>query len=80
MNVLYGDHTCGKGDIEAMDTIVSHYTYYFDLIGIGREKAGNTSCAEQMVYNPSSTSLLVAHFDEVIDFNFIAYFFYIMYV
>ena len=57
MNVLYGDFTCGQGDIDPMNTIVSHYQYYLDLIGIGREEAGpheGLTCAEQVAFNPTS--------------------------
>ncbi|KAK6267494.1 hypothetical protein QUC31_011654 [Theobroma cacao] len=56
MNVLYGDYLCGKGDIDPMNTIVSHYLYYLDLMGIGREEAGphdELTCAEQVAFNPT---------------------------
>ncbi|TXG72912.1 hypothetical protein EZV62_001491 [Acer yangbiense] len=59
MNVLYGDFVCGKGDVDAMNNIVSHYLYYLDLMGIGREEAGphdELSCAEQKAFNPTSTT------------------------
>ena len=59
MNVLYGDLVCGKGDNESMNNIISHYLYYLDLMGVGREEAGPhdlLSCAEQVVFNPSSSS------------------------
>nr|VDD08395.1 unnamed protein product [Brassica rapa] len=57
MNVLYGEYTCGQGDIEPMNNIVSHYLYFLDLLGIGREDAGpneELSCAEQKAFNPST--------------------------
>ncbi|OMO73787.1 Glycoside hydrolase, family 19, catalytic [Corchorus olitorius] len=56
MNILYGDYLCGKGDIDPMNTIVSHYLYYLDLLGIGREQAGphdELTCAEQVAFNPT---------------------------
>ncbi|PON61931.1 Glycoside hydrolase [Parasponia andersonii] len=59
MNVLYGEQVCGQGDSESMNNIVSHYLYYLDLIGVGREEAGPhevLSCAEQKPFNPSSDS------------------------
>lgn len=59
MNILYGDYTCGQGDIEPMTNIMSHYLYYLDLMGVGRELAGPSdalSCAEQKAFNPSGTS------------------------
>ncbi|XP_004296698.1 PREDICTED: chitinase-like protein 1 [Fragaria vesca subsp. vesca] len=55
MNVLYGDGVCGQGDIDAMNNIVSHYQYYLDLMGVGREEAGPhevLTCAEQLAFNP----------------------------
>ncbi|GKV03950.1 hypothetical protein SLEP1_g16180 [Rubroshorea leprosula] len=58
MNILYGDYTCGNGDIDPMNTITSHYLYYLDLMGVGREQAGpheELGCAEQQVFNPSSS-------------------------
>ena len=57
MNILYGDYTCGQGDIDPMNTIISHYLYFLDLMGIGREEAGpneELSCAEQVPFNPTS--------------------------
>lgn len=57
MNILYGDSVCGQGDVDQMNTIVSHYQHYLDLIGVGREKAGPhevLTCAEQLSFNPSS--------------------------
>lgn len=59
MNVLYGDQVCGKGDDESMNNIVSHYLYYLDLMGVGREEAGShdvLSCAEQLPFNQASAS------------------------
>ncbi|OWM70974.1 chitinase-like protein 1 [Punica granatum] len=55
MNLLYGDLTCGKGDIDPMNVVMSHYLYYLDLLGVGREEAGPNevmSCAEQGLFNP----------------------------
>ncbi|KAK9997648.1 hypothetical protein SO802_022334 [Lithocarpus litseifolius] len=57
MNILYAERTCGQGDIDAMNTIISHYLYYLDLLGVGREQAGPNevlSCAEQVAFNPIS--------------------------
>jgi hypothetical protein len=59
MNVLYGDSVCGQGDGDSMNNIISHYLYYLDLMGVGREEAGPhdvLSCAEQVPFNPSSSS------------------------
>ncbi|XP_058182928.1 chitinase-like protein 1 [Rhododendron vialii] len=57
MNVLFGDQVCGQGDIDPMNIIMSHYQYYLDLLGVGREQAGpNLSCAEQKAFNPSSAT------------------------
>ncbi|KAM4119514.1 hypothetical protein ACJW30_03G065800 [Castanea mollissima] len=59
MNVLYGDLVCGHGDNESMDNIISHYLYYLDLMGVGREEAGPQemlSCAKQVAFNPSFSS------------------------
>ncbi|CAI0626344.1 unnamed protein product [Linum tenue] len=52
---------CGKGDDEAMNNVVSHYLYYLDLMGVGREDAGPhevLTCGEQLPFgkNPVSTS------------------------
>lgn len=59
INVLYGDQVCGQGsDNEAMNNVISHYLYYLDLMGIGREEAGPNevlSCAEQAAFKPSGT-------------------------
>ncbi|CAI9290363.1 unnamed protein product [Lactuca saligna] len=57
MNILYGERVCGKGDIDDMNTIVTHYLYYLDLMGVGREEAGAhdvLTCAEQKVFNPAA--------------------------
>ncbi|KAJ8441286.1 hypothetical protein Cgig2_013701 [Carnegiea gigantea] len=59
MNILYGDFVCGKGEVDEMNNVISHYLYYLDLMGVGREQAGPhevLSCAEQKAFNPSSTS------------------------
>ncbi|GAA0146219.1 hypothetical protein LIER_36274 [Lithospermum erythrorhizon] len=58
MNLLYGDSVCGKGDVDEMNVIISHYQYYLDLMGIGREQAGPhdvLTCAEQELFNPPSS-------------------------
>lgn len=57
MNILYGELVCGQGEIDPMNNIISHYLYYLDLLGVGREQAGPNevlSCAEQVAFNPSS--------------------------
>ena len=39
-----------------MNNIISHYLYYLDLLGVGREEAGPNeilSCAEQAAFKPS---------------------------
>lgn len=59
MNILYGDQVCGQGDVDSMNNIISHYQYYLDLLGVGREQAGpheNVTCAEQIAFNPSYTA------------------------
>jgi hypothetical protein len=59
MNVLYGDLVCGQGDVDGMNSIVSHYQYYLDLMGIGREEAGPhdvLTCAEQLPFNPAKST------------------------
>ncbi|THU57700.1 hypothetical protein C4D60_Mb03t06270 [Musa balbisiana] len=57
MNVLYGDLVCGQGSIDAMNNIISHYQYYLDLMGIGRQFSDdNLDCAEQEAFNPSTAS------------------------
>lgn len=56
MNLLYGDTVCGKGYMDSMNNIVSHYQYYLDLMGVGRQYSGdNLDCAEQVPFNPSSS-------------------------
>ncbi|RDX75358.1 Chitinase-like protein 2, partial [Mucuna pruriens] len=59
INLLYGDQTCGQGsDNEGMNNIISHYLYYLDLLGVGREEAGPNeilSCAEQEAFKPSGS-------------------------
>ncbi|CAL1404325.1 unnamed protein product [Linum trigynum] len=59
MNILYGDNVCGQGDIDPMNNVISHYLYYLDLMGVGREEAGPhefLSCGEQVVFNPSAAN------------------------
>lgn len=59
MNILYGDTVCGQGELDPMNNIISHFLYYLDTMGVGREAAGPhdvLSCAEQVAFNPSSTS------------------------
>ncbi|XP_071723177.1 chitinase-like protein 1 [Rutidosis leptorrhynchoides] len=59
MNVLYGEMTCGQGDIEPMNTIISHYLYYLDLLGLNRNSAGphdEVTCAEQKAFNPATAT------------------------
>ncbi|RRT33497.1 hypothetical protein B296_00054126 [Ensete ventricosum] len=57
MNVLQGDQVCGQGPVDDMNNIISHYQYYLDLIGVGRQYSGdNLDCAEQEAFNPSSSS------------------------
>nr|XP_023895917.1 chitinase-like protein 1 [Quercus suber]POE56838.1 chitinase-like protein 1 [Quercus suber] len=59
MNVLYGDLVCGQGDNESMNNIISHYRYYLDIMGVGREEAGPQEvlcCAKQVAFNPSFSS------------------------
>jgi hypothetical protein len=59
INILYGDQVCGQGsDNESMNNIISHYLYYLDLLGVGREEAGPNeilSCAEQAAFKPSGS-------------------------
>ncbi|GAA0146648.1 hypothetical protein Leryth_001818 [Lithospermum erythrorhizon] len=58
LNLLYGDSVCGKGDVDEMNVIISHYLYYLDLLGIGREQAGTNdvlTCAEQELFNPPAS-------------------------
>lgn len=60
MNVLYGDQVCGQGsDSESMNNIISHYLYYLDLMGVGREEAGPhdvLTCEEQEPFTASPSS------------------------
>jgi len=59
MNVLFGDGVCGQGAIDSMNSMVSEFLYYLDLLGVGREQGGTNdvlSCAEQKAYNPSSST------------------------
>ncbi|THU70330.1 hypothetical protein C4D60_Mb08t23860 [Musa balbisiana] len=57
MNVLHGDQVCGQGPVDGMNNIISHYQYYLDLMGVGRQFSDdNLDCAEQEAFNPSSTS------------------------
>lgn len=59
MNILYGDSVCGQGEIDSMNNVISHFLYYLDLLGVGREEAGPhevLSCAEQVAFNPSSST------------------------
>lgn len=60
MNVLYGDQVCSQlGDSDSMNNIVSHYLYYLDLMGVGREEAGPhdiLTCEEQQVFSSSPSS------------------------
>ncbi|KAK1263459.1 Chitinase-like protein 1 [Acorus gramineus] len=55
MNVLYSDLVCGQGFIDSMNNIISHYQYYLDLMGVGRDSSGdNLDCAEQVPFNPTA--------------------------
>ncbi|EHA8590461.1 chitinase-like protein 1 [Cocos nucifera] len=57
MNILYADLVCGQGFVDSMNSIISHYQYYLDLMGVGREFSGdNLDCAEQKALNPSGKS------------------------
>lgn len=57
INVLNGGLECGQGDIEAMSNRVSHYLHFLDLMGVGRELAGDhLDCGEQVALNPVSNS------------------------
>lgn len=63
MNIVYGEWTCGKGDIDDMNTFITHYLYYLDLMGVGREYVGPhdvPTCAEQKPLNPSTTKDLAS--------------------
>ncbi|KAF3331228.1 chitinase-like protein 1 [Carex littledalei] len=54
MNLLYGDLVCGQGFVDSMNNVISHYQYYLDLMGVGREQSGdNLDCAEQVAFNPT---------------------------
>ncbi|KAL6576463.1 serine/threonine protein kinase, CMGC, dual-specificity [Orobanche hederae] len=52
INILYGKTVCGHGDgAESMNFIISHYLEYLDLMGVGREKAGqHLTCAQQIPF------------------------------
>ncbi|CAN0855516.1 Chitinase-like protein 2 [Linum grandiflorum] len=59
MNVLHGEQMCGKGDDDAMNNVVSHYLYYLDLMGVGREEAGPhevLTCGEQLPFGKAPTA------------------------
>jgi len=59
MNILYGEGVCGQGDVDSMNTIISHYLHYLDLLGVGREQAGSydvLTCAEQVPFNPNKAA------------------------
>ncbi|KAM7252979.1 hypothetical protein ACFE04_008779 [Oxalis oulophora] len=59
MNVLYGEMTCGQGNVDSMNNIISHYQEYLDIMGVGREQAGphdELTCEEQEAFNPATTS------------------------
>ncbi|KAK4489109.1 hypothetical protein RD792_004903 [Penstemon davidsonii] len=59
MNILYGENVCGQGDVDQMNVIISHYQYYLDLMGVGREEAGPhevLACEEQVPFNPNTKS------------------------
>ncbi|KAK9109662.1 hypothetical protein Sjap_017722 [Stephania japonica] len=59
MNILYSDLVCGQGDVDQMNNIISHFQYYLDLMGVGREEAGPhevLSCGEQEAFNPSAST------------------------
>ncbi|KAL8152355.1 hypothetical protein V2J09_010115, partial [Rumex salicifolius] len=58
-NDTLSNRVCGQGDIDEMNTLVSHYLYYLDELGIGREQGGNNtvvSCADQKAFNPRAVS------------------------
>lgn len=60
MNILYGDQVCGKGDVDEMNVIISHFQYFLDLVGVGREQAGShevLTCAEQEPFNPPTPAV-----------------------
>nr|POE58449.1 chitinase-like protein 2 [Quercus suber] len=55
INVLYRDLVCGQSDNEFMNNIISHYLYYLDLMGVGREEARpheELSCAKLLSIQP----------------------------
>jgi L-ascorbate peroxidase len=55
MNILYGDLICGKGYIDSMNVIISHYQHYLGLMGVSDQHSGdNLDCADQVPFNPSS--------------------------
>jgi hypothetical protein len=59
MNILYGEDVCGQGDVDSMNTIISHYLHYLGLLGVGREQAGSydvLTCAEQFPFNPNKAA------------------------
>ncbi|OVA09306.1 Glycoside hydrolase [Macleaya cordata] len=59
MNLLYGEMVCGQGEIDPMNNIISHYLYYLDLMGVGREQAGPhevLGCGEQEAFNPNTAA------------------------
>ncbi|KAF3338725.1 chitinase-like protein 1 [Carex littledalei] len=57
MNILYSDLICGQGFIDPMNVMISHYQYYLDLMGLGREESGdNLDCALQKPFNPTTPS------------------------
>ncbi|KAK4375722.1 hypothetical protein RND71_006399 [Anisodus tanguticus] len=56
-NILYGDSVCGKGDVDAMNNIISHFQYYLVLMGVGGEEAGShevLTCGDQKAFNPTA--------------------------
>lgn len=59
MNVMYGDLVCGRGNIDSMNNIISHYLYYLDLMGVSREMAGANdvlTCADHVPFTISSST------------------------
>ncbi|CAL5191358.1 unnamed protein product [Lathyrus oleraceus] len=57
MNILYGEGVCGQGDVDSMNNIASHFLFYLDLLGVGRDKGGThdvLTCAEQRPFNPNT--------------------------
>lgn len=57
MNILYGANVCGQGDIDPMNTIISHYQYYLNLMGVGDGAGPHNvlTCANQLPFNPGTT-------------------------